>query len=249
MTKIQTSGEIAVLYQDNHLLAVYKPANLLMHKSPISSDKDFLLQRLHRQTQKHLYPIHRLDRATCGIVLFALQPETAAILSRDIQQHRMEKTYLAIVRGFVNDEGQIDYPLDDLKNHSTAMPRKNAITHYSCLARAQIPIPVRPFSQSRYSLVKIQPLTGRRHQIRRHFAHIRHPLIGDVNYGDGKHNAMFRSHFLCHRLLLAAIKISLIHPVTNKPFSIQTLPDDHFLGVIRQLFTEDSLNQLQVGRG
>lgn len=230
------AGDIQILYQDKWLVAVYKPANILVHKSPISADETFLLQMLRRQIRKRVYPIHRLDRPTCGVMVFALDSETLSILNQQVREQRMEKRYLAVVRGWVPQEETIDYALKFEDEEKEISIVKSAITLYTLLDKAEHPIPVRPYKTSRYSLVEVTPQTGRRHQIRRHFAHIRHPIIGDVKYGDGKHNQMFREHFNSHRLLLLSSSLKFTHPHTQIPISVTTAPDSQFQDILQRVF-------------
>lgn len=193
---------LKVLHQDENLIAVYKPSGIMIHRSSLSKDKEFLMTKLRDQIGKTVYPVHRLDRPTSGIVLFALNKETAAKLSQFFRDNKIKKTYHAIVRGHTS-EGIIDYPL---KNELTGKIQ-TAITKYKTLQKFEIPVANKHHPTSRYSLVEIYPQTGRMHQIRRHFAHIRHPIIGDTKHGDGFHNRIFREKFGIKRLLLEAIEI------------------------------------------
>ena len=113
--------------------------------------------------------------------------------------------------------------LDDLgdKDVSRDKAPQSATTFYQLIANATLNVPLGKYSSVRYSLVKCQPHTGRRHQIRRHLAHLRHPIIGDINYGDNKQNPFFGQHFGFKRLMLIAKKIEFIHPVTEEIVTIE----------------------------
>jgi len=200
------------VYRDRWLCAIDKPCSLLVHKSSRGCDKQFVMQMLRDQLGQKVWPVHRLDRATSGVLLFALDAGTAAAVGRQIMNRTVTKRYLAVVRGFTESAGRIDYPL------STGDRRDDqpACTDYERLATLELPIPIGRYSCARYSLLSVWPRTGRTHQIRRHFKHIFHPLIGDTTYGEGRHNRLFRTEFACHRLLLHAIELELQHPFSGE---------------------------------
>ncbi|MDD5599894.1 MAG: pseudouridine synthase [Victivallaceae bacterium] len=219
-----------VLYEDEYCIAVNKVHGLLVHRTSMSADKDFLLQRVRSQCGRKIYPVHRLDRPTSGVVLFAFSKEYAAEFFRVFREREAGKTYLALVRGWTEDSGIIDSPLK-----TAAGKEQDALTLYKTLARTEVPIPVGPYENARYSLVEIDLKTGRTHQIRRHFAHLRHPLIGDTKYGDGRHNQMFRAEFNSHRLLLAAVRLELTHPFTGEKLSVNAPLEAGFKAVLDKL--------------
>lgn len=226
---------LQILYQDEALVAIHKPAGLLVHRTYLASEAaEFALQLVRDQIGQHVYPVHRLDRPTSGVLLFGLDSESTAALKEQFTERRMSKNYLAVVRGFTSEYGRIDHPLRKPRDHykrpeqyATAEPLE-AVSDYERLATIELPIPVRPYDSSRYALVKVKPHTGRTHQIRRHMAHISHPIIGDTRYGDGAHNRSIRDHFGCERLLLLAHSLTLTHPHTAAPLTITTTPDDDF---------------------
>jgi tRNA pseudouridine65 synthase len=153
-----------------------------------------------------LYPVHRLDRATSGVLLMARNRESASCLSRAFQEHRILKTYIALVRGWCHDEGEISKPLARSERHDP----QPALTRYRTLHRIEIPQGIsRRHPTTRYSLVEAHPETGRHHQIRRHFASISHPLIGDTVYGEGRHNRFFREHYGFQALGLHALQLGV----------------------------------------
>jgi tRNA pseudouridine65 synthase len=208
---------LTLLYHDEHYVAVDKPAGLQVHRSWISEEQEvFLLQRLRDQIGQRVYPIHRLDRPTSGVILFALSSAAARIMCGVFEQREVTKEYLAIVRGYTEEQGHIDYPLRE-EPHK---PEQQAITDYQRLATVELPIPIGRYNTARYSLVRVTPHTGRMRQIRKHFHHIFHPLIGDTSHGEGRHNRLFREEFAVERLLLHAHRLQLPHPDTETPLTI-----------------------------
>ena len=217
---------IKILYQDPEIVAIHKPPGLMVHRSRIDPHaSEFALQRTRDQIGQLVFPIHRLDRPTSGVLLFALNQETARELAKQFETRRVKKTYHAIVRGFV-DSGIWDEPLlekPDRISDQNARPNKPpqpAVTQYEGLRRWEIPLPTGKYPNSRYSLVKIQPRTGRRHQIRRHFNHMGHPIIGDTSHGDRRHNHLFREQLGIERLLLVASSLKISHPTTAEEILI-----------------------------
>lgn len=209
-------SEADILFRDDHYIAVNKPAGLFVHKSDLDRKADFALHYVRAFAGCHVWPVHRLDRPTSGLLVFALSKEALRELSTLFRERRVSKTYLTVVRGYTEPSGLIDYPLSAEKNH----PPKQAITGYTRLKTAELPHPVGRYTTARYSLVQVRPMTGRNHQIRRHFDHLFHPVIGDRVYGDGRHNRFIRDHFQVERLLLAAVELNFIHPFTGGDVTI-----------------------------
>ena len=218
------AAPLNVLYRDEHLVAVEKPSGLLVHRTALDSHAlDFAVQRLRVQLGRPVYPAHRLDKATSGVLLFALAPAVHRQLSAAFEARSVSKRYLAVVRGWPAASGVIDYALADLDDaHAgpAGAARRPARSLFRRLAVTELPVRVDRYPVSRYALLELEPLTGRRHQLRRHLRHVGHPLIGDTTYGQGRHNRLFRERFGCHRLLLAAVELGLTHPVTGVPLSI-----------------------------
>lgn len=223
---------LRILYQDDWLVAVDKPCGMMVHRSRLSEDDTFVLQTLRDQIGRRVYPAHRLDRPTSGVLLFTLDPDTARALGATFTARQVVKRYLAVVRGYTAEHGVIDYPLS---GESADGALQAAVSRYRRLAITELPVSVDRYPTSRYSLVEVEPETGRMHQIRRHFAHISHPLIGDTTHGQGRHNRLFRERFDSHRLLLHAWRMELAHPVTGKPLDIVAPPDDGFSRVLQAL--------------
>ena len=223
---------LEILYRDEHLVAVHKPDGIFVHPTRLAPREPSLMPRLRRQMDCLVYPIHRLDRATSGVLLFALSPEAAREACRLFEERLVEKSYLAVVRGFAPENGHIDHALRDKEKR--AKEPANAVTDFLRLATAEFPEPVGKHPSARFSLVQAMPLTGRRHQIRRHLAHISHPVLGDTNYGDGAQNRFFRERFQIRRLMLHASRLSFEHPYKSTPVTITApLPQD-----IQTLFSE-----------
>jgi tRNA pseudouridine65 synthase len=214
---------LEILYHDPDYVAIHKPSGLLVHPSRISSDRVCAMTQLRDQLGQWVYPVHRLDRQTSGVLLFALSSEAARAIQETWERREVRKTYLAVVRGWAPERGEIDHPLKQ-ENSDTAVP---SLTRFGRLATAELPHPVGRYPTARFSLVRAEPVTGRIHQIRRHLAHLSHPIVGDVPYGDGKQNRFFREHFDLRRLLLMAQELEFDHPTTRDPIQIHAaLPPD-----------------------
>ena len=218
---------LTILYQDEHIVAIDKPSGMLVHRSFLDKHETvFVMQTLRDMLGQHVFPVHRLDRPTSGVLLFALSSDIARVLGEQQEQKLWRKHYLAIVRGFMLQGGELDYPLkEQLDKIADKFSRddkapQQALSRYQPLQHIELPIPVSKYPAARYTLVALQPVTGRKHQLRRHMAHLRHPIVGDTSHGDGKHNALFKAHFDCRRLLLLAKQLQLPHPVTGEALSI-----------------------------
>lgn len=244
----EPAPELRVLYQDEHLVAIHKPAGLLVHRSYLARRERFFAMQLTRDLVGcHVFPVHRLDRPTSGVLLFAKSSEVANALCEQFANHSIEKQYLALVRGNMHESGVLDYALkveldevaDKFANQDKAA--QDAVTQYEPLLNTEIPYPSGRYATSRFSLVKLSPKTGRKHQLRRHMAHLRHPIIGDTTHGDGKQNAFFRAHFDFNRLWLIAKKLTFTHPVTLERLSIETELEPEWETVFSGLGWDDAV--------
>lgn len=216
-------GVLPILYRDAAVVAINKPAGLLVHRTDIAADHVAALQVLRDQLGRPVYPVHRLDRPTCGVLLFALDPAAARRLVEDFTARRVRKRYWAVVRGYPDDEGWIDHPLREDGDG----PLLAAQTRYRRLATVELGLPAGPHPTARYAWVEAEPVTGRMHQVRRHLKHLAHPVIGDTRYGDGRHNRLFRDCLATNRLLLVARRLEFAHPVTGEPVAVEApLPAD-----------------------
>lgn len=218
-----------VIYQDEHLIAIHKPPGMLVHRSLIDKRETvFAMQMLRDQINQHVFPVHRLDRPTSGVLLFALSSDVARLLTEQLTLKNVAKTYYAIVRGYSPESGHIDYALKekldkiaDKKARKDKAPQE-AQTDYQTLASYELPFAVGRYQTARYSLVKLMPKTGRKHQLRRHMAHIRHPIVGDTTHGDGKQNQFVRQQFDFEGMALSCFEMALLHPVEQKPLILRS---------------------------
>ena len=231
---------LEILYQDEYLVAINKPSGLLVHKSPIDKhETQFALQMVRDQIGQYVYPVHRLDKPTSGVLLFALDAQIAKSMSELFRASQVEKEYIAIVRGFTPEGSMIDYPLKQMldtkvqKLQGITKEVKEAQTEYRRLATVELPFPVSRYPVARYSLIKLVPKTGRKHQLRRHMKHIFHPIVGDTKHGRGEHNKLFREKFSSHRLLLHSNRLKFMHPISQKEIVIEASLDDIFKGLFK----------------
>ena len=222
---------LELLYQDEHLAIVNKPAGWLVHRTPLDKGESrFVLQTLRDQIGRPVWPVHRLDKGTSGVLVFALGAEVASALGQAFESGvGLDKTYRAIVRGWPADEQFIDHPLkrmpDDMRSQREEV--QSAQTRLHTLRRDELPIPQGDFATLRWAEVELQPLTGRRHQLRRHAKHIAHPIIGDATHGKGPLNRAVAAHLGTSRLWLHALSLGLSHPVSGRPLQVQSpLPSE-----------------------
>lgn len=237
-------SELTILYQDDHIIAVDKPSGLLVHPSAEAADRRTCLSILRDQLGRYVYPLHRLDRGTSGILLMGLDGEIARLMQGAFARREIDKTYLAVVRGWTDEGGVLDRPL-----RKTGGEKETAVTHYRTLAHGRLPYPVGKYPEARYSLVSAHPVTGRRHQIRRHFSNADHPIVGDAVHGDGKHNRLFRSLFNCYHLLLHASAIGFDHPLLRKRIRLMTPPHRDFLEICSRMGWRASLETIENSGG
>ncbi|MGY3925837.1 tRNA pseudouridine(65) synthase TruC [Aeromonas simiae] len=235
---------LELLYQDDWLVAVNKPSGLLVHRSWLDKHETRFAMQMTRDLigGRHVYPVHRLDRPTSGVLLFALDPQTARTLIEAFAGRQVHKEYLALVRGWAPEQGLIDYPLkEQLDKIADAFsdqdkPAQEAVTSYRRLHQVELPYAVsKKHPTSRYSLVRLHPHTGRKHQLRRHLDHIFHPIIGDTTHGDGRHNRFFKQELGSDRLLLVSRSLSFTHPVLKVPMRIQAPLGPEVLALFERL--------------
>lgn len=238
----EVKPHLEILYQDEYLVAVNKPPGLFVHRSYMDKNEIyFALQLVRDQIGQYVYPVHRLDRPTSGVLLFALSAEIARLMGQAFTDKTIQKTYYALTRGHLLGKEIIDYPLKEKldkfgdKNVSRHKEPQQAQTAYESKLTASLPISVGKFDSVRYSLIKLEPNTGRRHQIRRHLAHLRHPIIGDIKYGDNKQNPFFREYFGFKRLMLIAKKLDFNHPITKEKITIEVEFDQQWQEVFHKL--------------
>lgn len=213
-----------ILYQDEHYIAIHKPNGMLVHRTAMDRQAtQVAIQLLRDQIGMKVSPVHRLDRPVSGLLLFALTDEALVAGMKLFEERKMHKTYLAIVRGWSPETGSIDSPLakfidEDARKKSDTT--QSALTDFLTIAKSETPYPTDRYATSRFSLVQLHPHTGRRHQLRRHLAHIRHPIIGDTRHGDNTANKHARLHFGVGRNLLASTELSFTHPFSKESLTL-----------------------------
>ncbi len=197
---------LEIVYEDEELIAINKPHGLLVHRSAIARDvREFALQSLRDQVGYKIYTTHRLDRKTSGILLFSKNKEAQSWIQKQFQASKVEKTYEAIVRGYVTDSIHLDYPLINDKGKVQAAESFICPKEYF-----EIPLINQRHNTSRYTRVEVKPITGRYHQIRKHMAHLRHPIIGDRPHGCNKQNKLWKEQLHIDHMMLHASKLCLI---------------------------------------
>lgn len=228
-------NKLEILFEDDYYIAINKPAGVLVHRTSIAKDEEELLavQLLRDQIGKKVYPLHRIDRPTSGVLLFAKSPEATSLLQPLFPTDAVKKYYLSIVRGHLSEDyGIIDHPL----KKKLYGELQEAQTEYWSLSKSEIPIASSvKYSSSRYSLIKLYPHTGRMHQIRRHMAHARHYVIGDTAHGDNKQNNFFRKQFSLNNMLLHAWKLGFFHPYEKKYIDITACLPSYFIKTLHDL--------------
>lgn len=232
---------LEIIHEDEHLIAINKPAGLLVHRTPIAADEqvEFAVQKLRDQIGARVYPAHRLDRPTSGVLLFAKNPETLPLLKIQFADRLVSKKYLALVRGFLKEkEGSIDHPLENERSKKL----QEAVTDFKILEEVEIPFDTTGrYPTSRYSLLELSPLTGRTHQIRRHLAHLRHYIVGDKKHGNNKQNHFFTSQFGLDNLLLHGYQLNLQHPYSHQKISLKAAIPAHFRTILTKIEMKSDL--------
>lgn len=222
---------LTILYEDDWIVAISKPAGMLVHRTKIARDaEEFALQKLRDQIGQKVYPVHRLDRKTSGVLLFAKSSSMVSALQEQWQSGELQKQYIAIVRGHFPNFKDLDHPLirEDGK-------LQDARTLFHCLEQIEIDWPNHRYQTSRYSLIQAFLKTGRMHQIRKHCNHLRHPVIGDRPHGCNKQNALFLEKMNLKKMLLHAHRIVFKHPVTSEYIEMVATMPEHFIDVMESL--------------
>lgn len=231
---------LEILYQDEWLVAVNKPSGWLVHRSWLDRDeKVVVMQTVRDQIGQHVFTAHRLDRPTSGVLLMGLSSEAGRLLSQQFEHHQIQKRYHAIVRGWLMDDAVLDYPLvEELDKIADKFARDDkgpqpAVTHYRG-GNGRNAGSDRALSDHPLWTGGADPKTGRKHQLRRHLAHLRHPIIGDSKHGDLRQNRSAAEHFGCQRLMLHASQLALTHPFTGEPLVIRAGLDDVWMQALSQ---------------
>jgi len=239
-----------IIYQDQYMVAINKPAGLLVHKSYLArKETHFAMTMLRDQLGQYVYPIHRLDRPTSGVLLFALSSDIARQLSEIFQEREVIKGYIAMVRGHILGGDTLDYPLKeeldkiaDKKAQQDKEPQ-SAVTQWQQVLHGEFNAPIGKYDKARFSLVALKPLTGRKHQLRRHLAHLRHPIMGDTTHGDGKQNKYFKANLGQQRLMLHASQLNFEHPITQQIIELYAPLPRCFINVCQRVGWIDIPNE------
>lgn len=235
---------LPILYRDEVLVAVHKPSGLLVHRTMLDRHETaFAVQLVRDQIGQKVYPVHRLDKGTSGVLLFALDPAVAAEVGARFATRDVFKRYEAVVRGHPPAQLTIDHPLPRQRDPyetfgldiDTDAMAQEAVTTLKTLACCELPFAVDRYPTSRYARVELLPQTGRRHQLRRHLKHIAHPIIGDATYGKGLHNRALAERFGCRRLLLACTQLQLPHPLSGAMLTLDAAPAADFAAAVAAL--------------
>jgi len=212
-------SEIEIVYKDEWLEIVNKPSNLIVHHSKYARnlDEESLCQLINNNNSVDtLHPIHRLDRKTSGLIIFAKDKTIIPLFQELFDQQKVQKTYIALVRGFIDGAGILNFPI----RADEDVIYKEAETHYQALHSLEIDIPVVPYSTARYTFLQLHPKTGRMHQLRKHMNKFSHPIIGDPKYGNRHHNHMFIDELEIFNLFLHAQTLEFSHPMTKENIRI-----------------------------
>jgi len=233
---------IHIHYQDDHILVAWKPAGLLVHPSQLAPDSITLMSLLRDQLGEYVFPVHRLDRQTSGFVLFGRSAQAASELNQQFREHLIDKGYLALVRGHLKEKiYHVDYPVR-AKRETQIHSAKSSFYE---LARCSKSWAIGRYAEARYTLVLAVPETGRRHQLRKHLVHLRHPIIGDRVYGDRHHNAFFRKETPWKRMMLSAVYLRFDSPDREQAVVLLHNRDDDFSNMLQSLFECDFTSQEQ----
>lgn len=233
----QLNKDLEILFENETLVAINKPHGLLVHRSKIARDaKEFALQMLRDQLGMTVYPCHRLDRKTSGILLFAKDPKTNTDVQKLFQERKVQKRYSAIVRGYTAGSDTINYPL----THEGKT--KTAETSYKLNQHFEINLPANGHPTSRYSLIEVSPTTGRFHQIRKHMAHVFHPILGDRPHGCNKQNKLWKEQYNMTKMMLHASHLSLESKTSGRVI-IEASYSDEFQRVLTILTDQNRVSQ------
>jgi tRNA pseudouridine65 synthase len=220
-----------ILYQDEVLIAVNKPVDIPIHKNDfMPADADYLTKEVGLMTGKSVFPVHRLDSKTSGVIVLAFTREIAALLSQQFEQRQVKKAYLLICKG-VPGEGVFDTPVLIKKTKK----RQTAHTAYKTLSTIETGVCYKQEKNVQMSLVRAEPQTGRWHQLRQHFAMNRTDILGDTQHGDWTLNKIMTEMTDVKRLLLHASFLELTHPVSGQKISLEARMPEAFDTVMNQM--------------
>lgn len=233
---------LPILFEDQDLIVINKPHGLLVHRTKMDFfETESVVDLMREQLKSQIFTIHRLDKPTSGVLVMAKNQEMARLMSEEFAGRNVHKKYIAFVRGVLKEDTSIDHPLkeelDDIsdKKANRNKPPQDALTRVKLLGKVELPVQVDKYPTSRYSLVEATPITGRKHQIRRHLRHINHPIIGDITHGSGKHNRFFENEYKIRKLLLTCTEISFKHPKTMTQLTIEAPLSSEFSDLLKKL--------------
>ncbi len=213
---------------------VHKPAGMVVYADTKADQKVSAQFHLQQQLGQKVFPIHRIDKSTCGVLIYAFNQQKANQLATLFKEKKVEKTYLAFVHGQAPEELRVDQPLKKHKQKLTEV----AVTNISTLESIEM---IARGETRHYSLVKASPETGRYHQIRRHLKMIKCPIVGDQTYGNSWNNDYFQSEYGIDRALLCAISIAFVDPQTKENVLVTTKPDMDFSNLLNKLGLKASI--------
>ncbi|WP_291779418.1 pseudouridine synthase [Cecembia sp.] len=225
---------LEIIYEDEYYIAINKPAGVLVHRTNLAKEEYELLavQMLREQIGQKVYPLHRIDRPTSGVLIFGKNSEATSLLQPLFPTAEVKKFYLCLVRGYIAEHGLIEQPL----KKKLYGELQEAMTEFCRIDQVEIPYASSSrYPSSRYALIKVYPHTGRMHQIRRHMAHARHYIIGDSTHGDNKQNIFFRTTFGLKNLLLHAWQVEFTHPFTKNKVRLEADIPSYFLEIVEKL--------------
>ncbi|MDD2799247.1 MAG: pseudouridine synthase [Bacteroidales bacterium] len=215
---------LPLLYSDEYLTAIDKPCGLLVHRTTIAEENaPAALQILHNQLNRMVYPVHRIDRPTSGVVLFAHSPEIARKLQENLKEFSTQKKYTALVRGWITEEY---ISKREVKNDRGNL--QSAETRFIPIKNFELPLKTDRYESARFSIIEAYPATGRWHQIRQHLAQMRHYIINDRVHGDGKQNRIFTEQIGIEEMFLHATSIQINHPITDQSTAIKAPFPSHW---------------------
>ena len=246
MQKAQPVPTVSSLYEDESIGVVMKSPRLLVHRSEVAPREErFALQLARDLFDRRVYAAHRLDRGTSGVLVFAFDPQTAAVMERAWAAGAVRKRYALLVRGWLDGATVIDHPLKPVEDAYLRVQKtepQTAVTTVTAWGRRVIPVPFGGFDSIRVSLAACEPLTGRRHQIRRHMKHAAHPIFGDATYGKGPLNRTAAAWWGTDRLMLHCARMAFPHPVSGVTVDVTAAPDAEFARALAALDLTDAYN-------
>lgn len=225
---------LSILYSDEYFTAINKPNGMLVHRTAIAEgDGPFALQLLRDQINRTVYPAHRIDRPTSGVLIFAHSREMTSKLQEELQKESSQKTYTALVRGWVLEDV---ISTREVKNDRGNL--QTAETTFNPIRQFELPMATDRYSTARYTIIEATPKTGRWHQIRQHLAQLRHYIINDRVHGDGKQNRLFTEQIGVREMFLHATTLQINHPITGNKLVINAPFPEHWSQFLNQKISQ-----------